>query len=117
MLQGPQPHLWRSGPSEYLHVRYRPWVNQRNQARWRGESYQLTFDQYCELWKDHWHNRGRHAEQYCMWRADDRLAWTVANVRITTRSVQLAIAGYRNARAKGQKIHCSVPYVDQAVII
>jgi hypothetical protein len=82
---GPRPNMWKTGPDELLHKKYRQWVQQRNQAVWRGESWDLTFELWCELWGDKFELRGRRPEDYCMTRRDATDAWTKDNAIVVTR--------------------------------
>ena len=91
----PRPKAWISGPDPIRHAKYKCWQQQKNQAIWRKEPYDLTFDQYVDLWGNKFDQRGRHSDQYCMWRANPALPWTLTNVRITTRNLQGSIAAYR----------------------
>lgn len=81
----PRPHVWRCGPDEYKHQMYQPWMLARVQARFRGEEYLLSFEEYYDIWKDHWSQRGRASEQFCMTRYDHDGPWHVDNVRLLTR--------------------------------
>ena len=79
------PDRWRSGPDEIRHKKYLQWLQQRNQARWRGETWELDFEQWLDIWGDLWEQRGRAADQYCMTREDPELDWTPDNVTVLTR--------------------------------
>lgn len=56
----------------------------RQNARVRGISFRLTFDQWWRLWKrsGKWKQRGQRSEQYCMARPGDQGAYEIGNVMI-----------------------------------
>lgn len=83
----PRPHVWKIGSDagEYKHSMYHPWQMSKAQAIFRDEGWDLTFDEYYELWKDDWNNRGRKSENMCMTRLDPDLPWTKTNVMIVQR--------------------------------
>lgn len=68
-----------------LHQQWKVWGQQKNQAQWRGEQWDLSFDDWRELWGDLWHNRGRERGDYCMTRRDWSTPWTRDNAVVITR--------------------------------
>jgi len=80
------PHLWVSGPDPEQHRQYLIWLQQRNQAQFRGEPWQLPFELWQELWRDRWAERGRRRDQYCMSRRNWLEGWTPDNIQIITRA-------------------------------
>lgn len=82
---GTRPHQWRSGPDITAHESYRAWVQCRNQARYRSEPWDLTFEQWQAHWAGIWHRRGRTADSLCITRRDGQGAWTDSNVVVITR--------------------------------
>jgi len=89
----PRPHLWISGPDPVQHKKYRVWLQQRNQALFRGEGWDLPFEVWCDIWGQQWELRGRERGSMCMTRLDWELPWTGDNVEIVTRE--------QHARAQG----------------
>ena len=83
--KGIRPHTWKTGPDPLRHDMYHPWQLAKAQAKFRGEEFTLTFEQYYEVWKDDWHNRGRKPEDLCMTRIDWEGAWEWGNVEIIRR--------------------------------
>lgn len=84
--QGTQyPDRWRSGPDPVRRQKYLQWLQQRNQAQWRGELWELSFDDWLTVWGDQYEQRGRGAEDFCMTREDPDLAWDKTNAIILTR--------------------------------
>lgn len=97
--RGPRPQVWKVGPDPVLHKKYLVYLQQRNQAQWREEGWDIDFASWCRLWADHWEQRGRTKGSYCMTRVDWSLPWTLDNVHVITRS-EHAIAQGR-AKASG----------------
>ena len=84
------PHLWASGPDPVRHKQHQVWVQQRNQAQWRGEEWDFAFEDWIILWGDLWQHRGRGSDQYCMTRVDKEAAWTKLNCIVITREQHFA---------------------------
>jgi hypothetical protein len=106
--RGIRPHLWATGPDPVLHNKHRIWIQQRNQAQWRGETWDLSFDAWLKIWDQsgHWLNRGREKGTYCMTRLVWTEPWSEANVHIVTRE--------QHSRAQGEASaagHVSAAYV------
>jgi hypothetical protein len=71
-----------------------PWKDHKNpRARWNahrgnakkvGTPFELTFDEWWQIWSSsgHWHERGQHRGQYVMARFGDRGPYAVGNVAI-----------------------------------
>lgn len=57
----------------------------RAQAKFRGQKWLLGFDEYWELWQDHWNDRGRGIDQMCMIRLDYTKPWQWDNVKMVSR--------------------------------
>jgi len=53
-------------------------------AKRRGIEFKLTFEEWWDIWKPHFHNRGRNKGQFAMCRTMDKGAYEVGNVRIDT---------------------------------
>jgi len=81
----PRPHVWKCGPDEQVHKMYQPWLTSRAQANFRGEGFDLTFEQWCAVWGPHWDRRGRKPQDVCMTRSNIDLPWTYSNVIIIER--------------------------------
>ena len=93
--RGPRPHVWITGPDPEEHKRYRVFIQQKNQANYREEGWNIDFEAWKQLWADseQWLNRGREKGCYCMTRRDWSLPWTVANAQIVTREVHAKMQG------------------------
>jgi hypothetical protein len=61
-------------------------VRQKSNAKARGIDWELTFDQWWEIWEKSgkWEQRGTQAKDYCMARKFDWGPYAVGNVVITT---------------------------------
>lgn len=81
----PRPSRWVTGPDEFKHDMYHPWQMARAQAKFRGEEWDLSFEEYYNLWRDYWHNRGRKAEHSCMTRKDIEGPWDKNNTHVINR--------------------------------
>lgn len=82
---GPRPFMWKTGPDPRTHEQYTAWLKARAQAQFRGEAWDLTFEQYQELWGDLWEERGRTRDSLCLSRADYEKGWSLANCQVVTR--------------------------------
>ena len=90
--------MWKV-QGEVPHRQYRSWVQHRNQANFRKEEYELTFEQYQELWRDKWDMKGRGTDNYCLTRIDPEMPWTIDNAEVIDRMEHLRRQG---ASRKGQ---------------
>lgn len=95
--RGERPESWLSGPDRTRHVQHTAWRQQKNQAQWRGETWDLSFEDWVELWGDLWPHRGRLVTDYCMTRRDWELPWTRTNAHVITRSEHAQMHGRRMA--------------------
>jgi hypothetical protein len=102
----PRPHTWKAGPDPVERKKYLVWLQQKNQAQWREEGWDIPFEAWRDLWRDLWDHRGRERGTYCMSRVDWSLPWTLSNVMIITREEhsrmqQTAVnQGWRSLAAK-----------------
>lgn len=96
-----RPAAWKTyekyGACLKTHKMYRCYSQQKNQAQWRGEVWEISFDDYRTAWWDKWENRGRKAHNYVMFRLDITEPWTMDNTTIISKSSQQAhVAGVIN---------------------
>jgi hypothetical protein len=56
------------------------------QAVFRKEPWDLSFEDYCRVWQNDWHNRGRTPDSVCLTRRDEDIGWDFENVEIITRA-------------------------------
>jgi hypothetical protein len=83
-LDGPRPDRWKI-KDPLLHELHQPWHKARAQAHYRGEEWLLTFEEFAEVWRGKWEQRGRQRDDLCMTRTDVEGAWARDNVEIVTR--------------------------------
>lgn len=89
---------------DFLNELFISWHKHRSQARFRGEGYRLSIEDYFKLWpQEQWQQRGRKATNLCLIRKDESKAWSLNNCQVTTRLFQL-----RRTNAKRKK---SGPYM------
>ena len=104
--KAPRPSLWKFR-DPFDHERRHPFLMQKAQAVFRGELWNITFEEWCSFWtKENWDNRGRDSANFCMSRLDAKGAWEVSNVQIITRKQHLKnaiIAPDRPRRGPGKK--------------
>ena len=101
--RGIMPQRWRSGPDPVIHAMYRCWIQAKNQANFRAETWTITFDDYQALWSEHWVHKGRTRNDYCMTRTDDEGAWTLGNVEVLPRWEHFSRAGKKRNEARWGK--------------
>ena len=113
--RGPRPHVWVSGPDPERHKKYRHWIQQKNQAQFRKEGWDIPFETWLDMWGDMWYNRGREKGCYCMTRIDRELPWTPENTHVITREehaktqAKLAAAGYRSPAQQERRERLGMP--------
>ena len=89
-----QPESWKSGPDPLKHEKYYAWLKHRSQARYRKEDYDITWEQWEQLWSDgDFELRGRGKDDLCLSRKDPNQSWSVDNCQVVTRSSHLARNG------------------------
>ena len=81
---GPRPHTWKV-QGDIPHQQHIAWHRMRAQAIYRGEDWQLSFEDFQQLWDPYWLQRGRGADQYCMTRLDPSACWHPKNVEVIRR--------------------------------
>lgn len=94
--RGPRPWVWKSGPDELQHKKYLAWLQQKNQAQFRGEDWQLTFEEWCQIWGTEFHRRGRGSDCLCLTRWDLEDSWTVSNCFLMTRGDHMQRCGRKS---------------------
>ena len=104
----PRPHQWASGPDPAMRPVFKAFGQCRNQAQWRGETWLLTWPEWCAHWEGRWHLRGRDADSLCITRKDCALPWSNTNVIVITRTSH-------GARKRG--IHTSLGEGPSSIIL
>ena len=106
-MTGPRPHTWLSGPDPELHHQYLAWRARQTQARFRQESWSITWSEFQQVWAGQWHLRGRGSEDLCLARIDYSGGWHLNNVNIVTRSEHArrggGTGGYMKAHRRREK--------------
>lgn len=64
---------------------------QRAQAKFRGEPWDMTFDQWWEMWQPYWALRGMSRDSRCMIRRDHTRSWHPENCAIIERHQYLCL--------------------------
>jgi hypothetical protein len=61
-------------------------ITQRANAKRRGVAWELTFEQWWQIWQESgkWEQRGTDSKQYCMARIHDEGPYAIGNVSIRT---------------------------------
>lgn len=76
---GEKPWLW-SIKDPIQREYYYAYIQQKNQANFRNEQYELSFEQYLTIWGENINNRGRRKGQWSMTRYDSTQPWKIGNV-------------------------------------
>ena len=84
---GQRPHTWKVGTDPVRHDQYNAWLKARSQAWFRKEIWEITFEQWVELWGTNWHRRGRERDCLMLMKQHWQDAWCVANAHLVNREV------------------------------
>lgn len=85
------PENWITGPDPVRRNKYYAYLKHKAQARYRGESYSLTFEEWEDLWQDHlWEQRGKSKDSLCLAQKDVNLGWHYDNLEIIPRKTQVS---------------------------
>lgn len=76
--QGPRPHCWKV-QGDIPHKQHLAFLQMRAQANYRKEVFELTFEDFQYLWRDHWDMKGRAIDDYCLTRKDPEGSWDKHN--------------------------------------
>ena len=76
---GPRPHTWKV-QGAVPHAQYLAFLQMRAQANYRRETFELSFEDFQQLWRDKWDLKGRGSDDYCLTRDDPDGSWTIDNV-------------------------------------
>lgn len=81
------PNSWITGPDPFVREKYYAFLKHRSQAQYRGEDYQLTWEDWQTIWTDERFNkRGRKIDDLVLCRDDWNGVWTLNNCVIITRA-------------------------------
>lgn len=99
---GPRLHA-RKYPDILDHDRHVAFLRARCQARYRGEEWDMTIEDWFDMWpREMWACRGRGYSDLCMIRVDIHEPWSKSNCQIVTRYEQLC-RGRKPRRFPGAK--------------
>ena len=88
-----RPHMWVTGPDPDLHKMYIPYLRAKAQANFRDEGWDMTFEDWADIWHGIWDQRGRQVDCLCITRIDESEAWSPKNCEIIERREQLIRRG------------------------
>lgn len=91
----PRPSQWKY-EDMFDRIRHVPYLRQKAQCKYRGEAFELTFEDFCTLWdtEEKWLGRGRDRADLVLTRIDIKGPWSMSNVEIITRGEQLTRSGF-----------------------
>lgn len=95
--KGPRPHI-RKYPNERDNKMYYAFLKMRAQAKFRGELFSLTFEDFQDLWGDKFEQRGKQSHCLVLTKIDRRFTWSRDNVHLITRQEQLIRDGESKRR-------------------
>ena len=100
---GPRPDLWLVGPDPKLKRLRRRWLMARCQAKFWGQVWRLSWEQYRDTWSPHIDELGRTKESLNLVRRDTTRGWTIKNVHLMNRleAMLRKTKGKHRARPKG----------------
>ena len=81
---GPRPQCWKV-PGEIPHQQYLAFLQMRAQANYRKETFNLTFEDFQQLWLGKWDQKGRSNTSYCLTRIDPNGSWDRSNTQCILR--------------------------------
>lgn len=105
----PRPQVWKIGPDYERHKMYDPWLKAKAQSDYRVRQglelghWKLSFEDFFQLWRDHWHLRGRAVDDKCLTRIDPSKDWTKKNCEIISRRQHLENQGHGRKKAITKK--------------
>jgi hypothetical protein len=83
----------------------------RAQAKYRNEGWDITWEQYQEIWEGKWHLKGRASDDLCLTRIDWAGPWTMTNVNLVFRLDHLRRQSKERPSKKGRKLGPRKPKV------
>ena len=96
---GPRPHTWIVGSDPVLHDQYNAWHKARAQAHYRGEQYDISFEDWVYIWGTNWSRRGRTPDSLVLMRRRWQEPWSRRNAQLVDRPTFHA----RQATIKAEK--------------
>jgi hypothetical protein len=97
------PNSWKHGPDPFVHESYYAYLKHRSQANFRGEEYELTFEDWHSQWTEEtFAQRGRAIDSLVLTRVDWEAAWELDNIQVVEKSQHLKLAG-KHRRKKNDR--------------
>lgn len=93
---------WQTTDDAELNSQRRQFTQQRNQALWRNEIWQLEWAEWIKMWQPYWSRRGRTANSLCMVRKDYTRPWHKDNVKLIERGDHVRRQHLHKQRRKAQ---------------
>lgn len=85
------PEKYVTGPDPVRRNKYYAYLKHRSQARYRGEDYSLTWEDWETIWQDDvWEKRGKRSDSLCLAQKDISEGWHLHNIEIITRKEQVS---------------------------
>ena len=105
---GPRPRMWKHKADtveEGLLLQHmnRAYLVMKAQAKFRQESFELTFDDYKEAWGEHYIKRGRTENSLNLTRINDKEAWKPDNLKLIKRVLNLTTVRQENLKQQQQR--------------
>jgi hypothetical protein len=99
-------------PDPFDRVRNRHWNRQKAQANFRGEIWDLSFDDFRKIWTETtWPQRGRSPDNLCMTRYPDLEGpWTIENVVLINRTNHVTAKNKRKYGIEWEHLFAEVIY-------
>ena len=84
-----------------LHEKFYAFLKHKAQARFRGEPYRLTWEDWCDLWTDRlWPRRGRGPHSLRLTLRDPAQGWSRVNCEIVPHATHMSRITRERARVK-----------------
>lgn len=81
-----KPDTWVCGPDPFKREKYYAWLKHRAQAKYRKESYAITWPQWDTLWSDDdFRKRGRRKTDLVLMKLNPKAAWSYNNCTVVVR--------------------------------
>ena len=87
------------------------WTRMKAQAKYRNEAWDLSWEQYQDIWMDKWHLKGRGSEDLCLTRIDWSGAWHIDNVNLVFRADHVRRQSRERSSKRGRKLGPRKPKV------
>ena len=75
----------KPNPDQVEQGRKNIYNRRKAQANYRGETWNIDFEQWWGIWRPYWDLRGRCPTDYCMRQLDPDLGWEMHNIEICDR--------------------------------